>query len=192
MYALLDHTAQVFLNTLTFVNDNDAIRWFASQVNSDDDKSLLSKYPNQFTLYRLMDYDDKTGTFHPRDKKYLFTNKHGDPVYTSDFISDCWKDRGEKTPKGHITVASLTYRTVAYTARYTVKKIVPREKRRQEEYWIDTETGETNYDPEAYRYGLLMTGKIEEFITMSNGIGGDWYKKYNIPLACVFLLVLFF
>ena len=110
--------------------------------------------------------------FMPLDKKYLFTNKHGDPVYTSEFISKIWK-------KGHITVAQVNYRTVAYTARYTVKKIVTKEDRTQEKFWIDPETGETNYDPVAYKKGLLMAGKIPEFITMSNGIGKEWHDKYE-------------
>ena len=66
--------------------------------------------------------------FSPVDKKYLFTNKYGDPVYTSEFISKCWQN------KGYITVGDLTYRTVAYTARYTVKKIVDKEERIQEDY----------------------------------------------------------
>ena len=66
-YALLDHTAQIFLNPLTFTNDGDAIRWFTTIVNEDDDKSNISKYPHQFTLFRLADYDDQTGQFQPRD-----------------------------------------------------------------------------------------------------------------------------
>jgi hypothetical protein len=116
--------------------------------------------------------------FAPMDKKYLFTNKHGDPVFTSDFIEQCWKDKDDTEPKGYITVSELNYRTVAYVARYTVKKIVPRGKRKQEKFWIDTETGETNYDPEAYRYNLLMQNKIPEYITMSNGIGKEWHKRH--------------
>lgn len=111
--------------------------------------------------------------YDPRDKIYKFTNKYGDPVYTSKFILKAWQN------KGHITVASLNYRTVAYTARYTVKKIVTKEDRIQSEYWIDKTTGETNYDPVAYKKGLLMKGKIPEFITMSNGIGKNWHEKYK-------------
>jgi hypothetical protein len=109
--------------------------------------------------------------YDPRDKEYLFTNEYGDPVYTSEFISKVWQN------KGHVTVGELNYRTVAYVARYTVKKIVEKGQRTQTEYWIDKETGETNYDPIAYKKGLLMQGKIPEFITSSNGIGEEWYKK---------------
>lgn len=69
MYSVLDHTAAIFLNPISFLNDGDAIRWFTSVVNAEDDKSNISKYPEQFTLYRLADYDDKTGTYHPRDEE---------------------------------------------------------------------------------------------------------------------------
>jgi hypothetical protein len=109
----------------------------------------------------------------PGDKEYFFSNEYGDPVYKSELVLKAWKN------KGFITVSPVNYRTCAYVARYTTKKIVPKEQRTQERFWIDTETGETNYDPVAYRYGLLMKGKIEEFITMSNGIGKDWYAKFK-------------
>lgn len=66
MYACLDHTAQVFLNPLNFQNDGDAIRWFTTVVNSEKEDNNISKYPEQFTLYRLADYDDQLGTFQPR------------------------------------------------------------------------------------------------------------------------------
>ena len=62
MYALLDHTAQIFLNPITFINDKDAIRWFGSVVNAED-KTNVSQHPEQFTLFRLADYDDKLGTY---------------------------------------------------------------------------------------------------------------------------------
>ena len=63
MYALLDHTAQVFLNPLSFINDKDAIRWFGTVVNNTEEKNNISQHPEQFTLFRLADYDDKLGTY---------------------------------------------------------------------------------------------------------------------------------
>ena len=69
MYSLLDHTAQVFLNPLSFTNDAEAIRWFSTVVNNKDEKTNISQYPHHFTLYRLADYDDKTGTYHARDEE---------------------------------------------------------------------------------------------------------------------------
>ena len=69
MYAMLDHTAQNFLNPLTFINDADAIRWFTTVVNDEQQNTNVSKYPEQFTLYRMMDYDDKTGLFESRSQE---------------------------------------------------------------------------------------------------------------------------
>jgi hypothetical protein len=69
MYALLDHTAQIFLNPLVFTNDGDAIRWFTTVVNNSDEKNNISKYPEQFTLFRLADYDEKTGCYLPRERE---------------------------------------------------------------------------------------------------------------------------
>ena len=63
MYSLLDHTAQVFLNPLSFINDHDAIRWFGTVVNNKDEKTNISNHPEQFTLFRLADYDDQLGTY---------------------------------------------------------------------------------------------------------------------------------
>lgn len=62
-YALLDTTAQTFLNTLTFINDGEAIRWFQSQIDGDKENNLIAKYPQQFILYRLNDYDDQIGMY---------------------------------------------------------------------------------------------------------------------------------
>lgn len=62
-YSVLDHTAQVFLNSITFQNDGDAIRWFTTLVNDEKQDSNISKYPEQFTLYRLANFDDKTGLY---------------------------------------------------------------------------------------------------------------------------------
>jgi hypothetical protein len=76
MYSLLDHTAQIFLNPISFLNDGDAIRWFTSLVNAEDDKSNVAQYPEQFSLYRLADFDDKNGTYHPQDsERQLAVNK---------------------------------------------------------------------------------------------------------------------
>jgi hypothetical protein len=66
-YCLLDHTAQVFLNPITFENDGKAIQWFTTIVNSEDSNQAPSLYPESFSLYRLDDYDDKTGMYLARD-----------------------------------------------------------------------------------------------------------------------------
>ena len=76
MYSMLDHTSQVFLNPLTFINDADAIRWFTTVVNDEKQDTNPAKYPEQFTLYRMMDYDDKTGMFLARQNEEKATSEH--------------------------------------------------------------------------------------------------------------------
>lgn len=110
--------------------------------------------------------------FEPLDKKYYKDNEHGDPMYTSKFISNIWE-------KGFITISDLNYKTVAYVARYTTKKLLNPDSVIQKDYWIDFKTGETNYDPIAYRNYLITKNKIPEFTSMSRNIGLDWYKKYK-------------
>jgi hypothetical protein len=68
-YAVLDMTANVFLNALTFTNNADAIRWFTTVVNAEDKDNNISKYPSQFLLFRLADYDDQTGCYVPRENE---------------------------------------------------------------------------------------------------------------------------
>ena len=64
-YCLFDHTAMVFLNSLVFENDAKAIQWFTTIVNADDKTQTPALYPESFTLYRLMDFNDKTGLYQP-------------------------------------------------------------------------------------------------------------------------------
>ena len=67
MYALLDHTAQVFLNPISFVNDADAIRWFGTVVNNtegikklftSDTKSVELDWTGVMTDYATMQVTD--------------------------------------------------------------------------------------------------------------------------------------
>ena len=76
-YALYDSTLQVFLNPLSFTNDGEAIRWFTTVVNNTQEETNLNKYPEQFSLWRVADYNDKTGMYQPRD-----TENSGDPSQT--------------------------------------------------------------------------------------------------------------
>ena len=70
-YALFDTTAEIFLNSLVFHNDGDAIRWAQTQVDGDRTQNMVAKYPHQFILFRLQDFNDKTGQYIPRDKEKL-------------------------------------------------------------------------------------------------------------------------
>lgn len=75
-YSVLDTTAQTFLNTLTFVNDADAIRWFTTMVNGNKAESNIAAYPHQFILFRTSDFDDKRGMYTGQiDNKELLNPK---------------------------------------------------------------------------------------------------------------------
>jgi hypothetical protein len=106
------------------------------------------------------------------DKHYLFTNKHGDAVYTSDTLSRLWDD------KGFVSIGEFNYKTAAYTARYTLKKVKEYGTKDRNEI-IDLNTGETNLSAYEWKLKEIMKGKKPEFIRMSNGIGKNWYQKYK-------------
>jgi hypothetical protein len=108
----------------------------------------------------------------PTDKRFFKYNKRGDPIYISEEISKVWK-------KGFITVEELNYNTAAYTARYTLKKVKQYGTPEVQSEIIDTDTGETNYNPVLWKAKEIMDGKLPEFIRMSKGLGKEWYKKYK-------------
>ena len=95
LYALLDHQAQHFLLPLSFTNDGDAIRWFTTLVNDEsENKQLPAKYPEQFTLYRLADYDDQMGLFGPRENEKSNINQSPKELITGIAVKE---DIGSKT-----------------------------------------------------------------------------------------------
>lgn len=67
MYAIYDSVAMVFLNPVSLTNDGDAVRWFAGIVNNKEEKSNITNHPEQFSIHRLLDYNDKTGHFEYSD-----------------------------------------------------------------------------------------------------------------------------
>ena len=109
-YALLDHTAGTFLNSLTFINDGDAIRWFGTIVNGEE-KTNISMHPEQFTLFRLADFDDVTGTYQGRDKELTETRDRANGTETVLTMS----------PKQIITGVEVQ---IEQTKKFTVKDLV--------------------------------------------------------------------
>lgn len=61
MYSVLDKTTKAYLNPLHFINHGDAIRWLTTVVNKDDEGNNINKYPEQFALYFVGEFDDQTG-----------------------------------------------------------------------------------------------------------------------------------
>ena len=68
-YAIYDTTAMVFLNSVTFLNHGEAIRWLTSVVNDDKQETNIAKYPSQFSLWYLGTFDDETGKTENKDRE---------------------------------------------------------------------------------------------------------------------------
>ena len=69
VYSIYDAAAQAFTPPFYMQNDGLAIRAFMDNVNAEE-KNNISEHPDQFTLFKIAEFDDKTGTF-----KDLETNK---------------------------------------------------------------------------------------------------------------------
>lgn len=135
-------------------------------------KRLRKNTGAKFKYFHCGEYGDTTNRPHYHallfgydfpDKK-LHCTRDGMPVWTSEQLNDEWG-------LGTINeIGSVTWKSAAYVARYILKK-----QKEDSERYIHVPT---NYN--------LETGEIMEFhdivpeyTTMSNGIGAQYYEKYN-------------
>lgn len=65
MFSVFDKKASIFFQPFFFRTIPEAIRSFTDEANSDADKSMISKHPDDYALYSLGDFDDTTGDFSP-------------------------------------------------------------------------------------------------------------------------------
>ena len=70
VYAIYDDAARAFATPFFMHNDGLAIRAFMDNVNSQEENNL-SKHPDQFTLYKIAEWDDNAGELVAMDKKSL-------------------------------------------------------------------------------------------------------------------------
>lgn len=88
------------------------------------------------------------------DREYWSRTGTGNINYRSKLLESCWD-------KGFSTVGEVTFQSAGYVARYSMKK---------------------QADKSAYELVNTETGEVEkcaeEFVTMSQGIGKDWWNKY--------------
>ena len=62
VYSIYDSAAKAYAQPFFMQNDALALRAFMDNINSEDGhKSNLSVYPEQFTLFKIGEYDDSTG-----------------------------------------------------------------------------------------------------------------------------------
>lgn len=84
MFSIRDAKAEVFNTPFFQSTHGEAERSFRTAVM--DEKTQLSKYPEDFDLYYLGEYDNNTGQFTPLDtpqhvlKAITCLNKEGSPV----------------------------------------------------------------------------------------------------------------
>ncbi len=102
------------------------------------------------------------------DKRFWKISQSGEHLYRSEFLEKLWSNPRNKKSYGFSSIGEVTFQSAAYVARYTLKKT----KDKKEYVFIE------NYDEETGEI-YSMYGVNPEFITMSKGIGLDWWKKYS-------------
>jgi len=104
--------------------------------------------------------------------KILVSEKQGRKLYTSPTLESVWG-------KGYVTIGEVTFESCAYVARYVVKKVTGKNKKRLDKKGL-----------KPYERVDSITGEIipvqEEFTQMSRGqrtgkggIAKEWYDKYK-------------
>lgn len=94
------------------------------------------------------------------DRKLYSRQKNGHWLYTSDLLSSLW-------PYGLAPIGELTFESAAYTARYSMKKIVGK-------------NADAHYVRQHPIHGFFCRVK-PEFLLMSRkpGLGATWLDKYK-------------
>lgn len=64
MYSIFDSAAKAYATPFFMQNDGLAIRAFQSNVNAEEENNI-SKYPDQFTLFKIGSYNDETAEIDP-------------------------------------------------------------------------------------------------------------------------------
>jgi hypothetical protein len=65
-YSIYDSAAQAFIAPFFMQNDGLAVRAFSDNVNSNDENNI-SKHPDQFALYKIGVFNDKSGVIDPEE-----------------------------------------------------------------------------------------------------------------------------
>jgi hypothetical protein len=96
------------------------------------------------------------------DMRFHTNNKRGEPLFTSQELSDLWG-------KGFCTIGEVTFDSAVYCAKYALKKVTG--DAAAEHYFVWDEDG-VGYD------------RCPEFAVMSRrpGIGATYYEKYGDEL----------
>lgn len=86
IYSIFDQAVRSYNQPFFMPADGAAIRLFQNQIGNKD--SLLSQHPDQFTLFKIGEFDDKDGSFSTFPPTSLgngkqYADKTSVPVYTT-------------------------------------------------------------------------------------------------------------
>lgn len=90
---------------------------------------------------------------HDFDDRVLLMERNGNRVYRSAQLEALW-------PFGYSSVGDVSFASAAYVARYVIKKV---RGDSADEHYVDKSTGEV---------------LVQEYVTMSKGIGRGWFEKF--------------
>lgn len=69
IYSLYDKKSKLYGNTFTSVNDGTAIREMQQAVTSEG--SVIQKYPSDYALYKVSEWDDESGMVQNADRQQV-------------------------------------------------------------------------------------------------------------------------
>lgn len=67
VYSIFDSAASAFATPFFMQNDGLAVRAFSDNINRVEEKTALSEHPDQFTLFKIGEFEDKTGVLEKYD-----------------------------------------------------------------------------------------------------------------------------
>lgn len=110
------------------------------------------------------------------DLKLYKRNFHGDCLYTSEFLQNCWSSKS--SPLGFIVVAPCSWETCAYTARYVCKKAFGIDKAFYEAHGLEPEFTLMSRRPGIGRpwFDLHPDVKPNDVLHISTPAGGKSFR----------------
>lgn len=141
------------------------IRKFNKDLRRQLDYNGLSDKENPMKIMYCGEYGDESMRPHYHsincglkipDLKFYKMNFDGDRYYTSEFLSNIWREQYHKEPRGFVVVGECSWNSCAYVGRYVMKKLKGRCK--------------SFYD---------LNCLAPEFIQSSMKMGSEFYETYK-------------
>lgn len=165
------HERNAFI-TLTFDDEHLNSRAIPNSLDKSDFQKFIKRLRKRLDVRRIKYFHcGEYGSVHGRPHYHacifghdfpdreLWTFRNGVPLYRSAVLESLW-------PFGFSSVGDVTFESAAYVARYILKKV----------------TGDlamTHYANIDYETGEIISDRLPEYTTMSNGIGKSWYLKFR-------------